>query len=114
MTRWVVSALAFLGVGCAQSSGDFPFETYEKQAGPSSAAGLDGTLKREGNCLYVDTEGVRVSILLPSSARWNPETETLSIAGRQYRVGENVTFGGQLANETSSSRCEGQEVFVVG
>lgn len=112
--RWVVLTLALFGAGCAQSGGEFPFETYEKQPGPSSAAGLDGLLKREGSCLYVDTEGVRVAILLPSNARWNPETETLSVDGKEYRVGENVSFGGQLANEILSLRCEGQEVFIVG
>jgi|GEM_PF-6180120 len=113
--KWgtVIFLVAACG-GCARSGEDVPFETYDAQSGPSSAAGLDGTLRRDGDCLYVDVDGTKVAILLPSSARWHAETDTLSVSGRDYRIGQEVTLGGQMANEDMFTRCEGADVFVVG
>lgn len=115
MKKLVALTGALAAVGCAPPDNmDFPFETYEAHAGPSSAAAIDGTLKLEGSCLYVDTGTIDAALLLPSTATWNADTETLTIARKQYRVGEAVTFGGQLANEPMNLRCSGEEIFVVG
>lgn len=114
MRIWITSLPSILCVGCAQLEQDFPFETYEATGGPSSAAGLDGTLGRDGDCLYVDVDGTKVALLLPSNARWDAETNTLIISGERYRLGQQASFGGQLGSEDMLARCSGTDVFVVG
>ncbi len=115
MTKLVALIGSLAAMSCGPSGNmDFPFETYDAHAGPSSAAAIDGTLKLEGSCLYVDTGAIDVALLLPSTATWNADTGTLTIAGKKYRIGEAATFGGQLANEPMNLRCSGEEIFVVG
>lgn len=60
---------------------------------------MEGTLELRDGCLYIvgsgDTEGLTVvPVLTRALASWDSETETLTYAGQDYAMGDEVAAGG--------------------
>lgn len=110
MTRrsTLASAAALLTVlavaGCAGNGDldaeDSPVARYEWQPGSgANQALMEGTLELRDGCLYIvgsgDTEGLTVvPVLTRALASWDSETETLTYAGQDYAMGDEVAAGG--------------------
>ena len=64
---------------------------------------LDGRLRLDGGCLIVRQERGegRVKAVVPvfldtMSPRWEEQSRTLTVGGREYAAGERVSFGGGM------------------
>lgn len=58
------------------------------------AAQVLGTLMLADGCLMVAFEGIEYPLVLPDIARWNEPAQELTIEGRTYALGEEVSWGG--------------------
>jgi hypothetical protein len=79
-----------------------------------------GTLVRDGRCLYLVNPGGRTLLVLPSpQARWNARRASLSIGGREFRIGDEIWIGGgegrfmpiPLAREARRRGCDTTRIW---
>jgi len=99
--------LSYWGVGMAPPGGPVV----------GAAARTYGVLARVRGCLVVDPDGgARLHPVFPAGkARWNPDTGTLSFAGRLYRLGDRITLGGGgVASPSAYRREAGVEIAPCG
>jgi hypothetical protein len=95
--------LSFRGVGAPPPQGPV-----------GGAAGrLGGVLSRLGDCLVVTApNGIRVQPVFPAGkAVWDESAGALIFAGRTYRPGDSIEFGGGgIASPSAYAREPGVEI----
>lgn len=72
------------------------------------AARLNGVLSQLGGCLVVTAgNGFRVQPVFPAGkAQWNQAAGTLTLSGKDYRLGDRITLGGGGVTSPSGYRRE--------
>lgn len=79
----------------APPDGPVPFGTHHVD--PSDGvpeAQVLGTLKLADGCLMVEFEELIFPLVLPDVATWDEPAQELTINGRTYAMGDEVTWGG--------------------
>ncbi|MGB7374148.1 hypothetical protein [Pontixanthobacter sp.] len=72
----------------------------------SQDALVDGTLTRDGSCLYIDTpnDGRKLLVLPKTLSSWDGANEKLVFMEKSYPLGSSVTFaGGEARNAQLNS-----------
>lgn len=79
-----------------------PFVTHhvDKDAG-MPAAEVRGTLVLPDGCLMVDLEGDVYPLVLPDVATWDEQAQEVTIDGRTFAVGDEVSWGGAYGPPTN-------------
>lgn len=102
---WTRIALAAcLGValaGCAGTSG--PHLLTYPGAHNGDLARAAGRLAREGNCLYIESDGPRYLLALPTDASWDEKRDAVVFDGVRYTVGTDVAVGGSAIDYHDAS-----------
>ena len=93
----LAAAAVVLLAGCATATSDepVPFGTHhvDKDAG-MPAAEVRGTLNLTDGCLMVELEGNKYPLVLPDVAVWDEQAQEVTIEGRTYAMGDEVSWGG--------------------
>ena len=96
-----------------------------KDAGPSDAVGLQGTLVDVGGCLGVDGsdgQGTSVVVVWPHGTTIKtPDPLRVTVDDSTYELGDTVTLGGNITHfdelgsfeDKVPSDCRGRTVFVA-
>lgn len=82
---------------------------------------LQGTLVREGNCLYIDASGTRWLPIFPSGSTFDVANDTLETQGQRFRLGMQFAAAGSAAetldaipgNAQPDPSCDTIQIWVV-
>lgn len=87
--------LVLAGCSDESSTSPVPFGTQhvDKSLGMPTAE-VRGTLVLADSCLMVQFEGQRYPLVLPDVATWDEHTEEVTIEGRTYAMGDEVSWVG--------------------
>lgn len=102
------AVLALMLAGCGSESASapldepLPFATHHVDKGAGMpAAEVRGTLKLADGCLMVELEGNEYPLVLPDVAVWDEQAEEVTIEGRTYAMGDEVSWGGAYGPRTN-------------
>lgn len=109
------------GTGRGRGATASPLLTYDAARQTAFMQALSGgTLVRDGRCLYLVAQSRRTLLVLPApQARWNARRSSLSIGGREFRLGDEIRIGGgegrlatgPLAREARRRGCDTRRVW---
>lgn len=97
----LAAAAVLVLAGCGSESASEPAGTpvpygthhVDKSLG-MPAAEVRGTLKPADGCLMVELEGNEYPLVLPDVAVWDEQAQEVTIEGRTYAMGDEVSWGG--------------------
>ena len=97
----LTAAVVLMLAGCASETAPapphepFPFGTHHVDPNDGiPEAEVRGTLNLTDGCLMVELEGDEYPLVLPDVAVWDEPTQELTLEGRTYSMGDEVSWVG--------------------